>query len=783
MNLKPQDLVTTLALVVLDKVPTYAALGETVGISASESHGAVRRLRKAALVDIDRRVNRSALLDFLFHGLRRAFPVVVEGPTLGVPTGAAAPCIDGLPDPEFAPWVWPSEQGTVRGLSLAPLYPSIPVSAPANEQLYELLVLADLLRAGNAREVSHAERRFRQLLGNKRQAALASALDVSSPRALQAIFSRQKVAYGIAKWSREPVSQAIVRHPLEKLILAEYKDDFADLLSSTVPNNTWGPSAGYHVVIEKSSGAARDLVHPSIIDTIVARRVIDELEPTIRHGDDNRVFVGSRHSSSRLPPGEYVQWWSEWSRYLESTAAAAEVDGMALVLLTDIEEFFPSISRTDARQVLAQCTGAHTSVIGLLFLCLEAWLPRFSYRPTGGLPLEPHGVSGLVAHCFLKQVDEVFDDGFDLRYRRYVDDTVMFVDDQSSATARLEQHRRELAALGLRPNASKTRILPTVEFRQERHEDVHKAIDEAKNSESAGPLDEITREWLKRCAEEKKSVKEPERDRTLGHDGVMRHLYTAHRQLGTSTLIERALQDAKKPHYRSNALRYLRRCTLDAAQSANLQNQYDESAYAGSRIELARTLAEAPLSRSVDHREFARWSSQRVRRQTKEQPGDGYARAILLLAVFKYGDESERTEIGSWATPSRLADPYLRMIFTYVFAAAGEFAHPLHAVLRHGGSEDFALLMRLCEDAESGNLRHLTRLLPACRSYQHRCHRYVVSAEVLPMLHILARAAAHSDDIATAMTDWLDSTLQPDLRPADVAICAHLLRLSRQVKV
>ena len=45
----------------------------------------------------------------------------------------------------------------MRGLSLAPLYPSVPEAALRDERLYIILSLFDALRAGRARERNAAE--------------------------------------------------------------------------------------------------------------------------------------------------------------------------------------------------------------------------------------------------------------------------------------------------------------------------------------------------------------------------------------------------------------------------------------------------------------------------------------------------------------------------------------------------------------------------------------------------------------------------------------------------
>ena len=48
--------------------------------------------------------------------------------------------------------VWPDKNGTVRGVALYPLYPSVPEAASRNPALYELLVLFDAVRGGSTRE-------------------------------------------------------------------------------------------------------------------------------------------------------------------------------------------------------------------------------------------------------------------------------------------------------------------------------------------------------------------------------------------------------------------------------------------------------------------------------------------------------------------------------------------------------------------------------------------------------------------------------------------------------
>ncbi len=156
--LRPQVLVVLLRLALESgPPPSYAALGAELGLTASETHQAVQRAVGANLAqkDADGRatVVRSALARFVEHGARYCFPPNRGGLTRGIPTGyAAAPLKDQIRQGNDPPPVWPSKNGTVRGVALVPLYPSVPDAAVRNPELGELLALFDAVRAGSARE-------------------------------------------------------------------------------------------------------------------------------------------------------------------------------------------------------------------------------------------------------------------------------------------------------------------------------------------------------------------------------------------------------------------------------------------------------------------------------------------------------------------------------------------------------------------------------------------------------------------------------------------------------
>lgn len=169
-SLKPQDVYVLLTLILIDDQQfSYPALAEKTGLAVSAVHAAIKRavVSKLAMIQ-DRRpvVLKPQLLEFLLYGLKYAFPPVWGSLTWGVPTAYAAAPLNTIISPSSDPVpVWANTQGTVRGVSLAPLYPTIPDAALRDEQLYGMLALVDALRSGQARERNAAERLLKEYFG------------------------------------------------------------------------------------------------------------------------------------------------------------------------------------------------------------------------------------------------------------------------------------------------------------------------------------------------------------------------------------------------------------------------------------------------------------------------------------------------------------------------------------------------------------------------------------------------------------------------------------------
>ncbi len=147
----------------------YSVLGTQVGISGSQAHESVKRLAGSGLVDKNNMCIRPrAATEWLIHGVKYFLPPIFGGLTRGIPTSYAAPPLVGefpssVVDAEPLP-VWDFAEG-VRGVALTPIYPTVPLAAQRDADLYESLALLDAIRSARAREVSLAVKMLTRKLG------------------------------------------------------------------------------------------------------------------------------------------------------------------------------------------------------------------------------------------------------------------------------------------------------------------------------------------------------------------------------------------------------------------------------------------------------------------------------------------------------------------------------------------------------------------------------------------------------------------------------------------
>lgn len=167
MMLKPQDIVALLKVRTIGSSEwTYTSLASSLGMSASEVHGALKRCAISGLYDRDRKkILAHALLEFLVYGLKYAFPGQIGPVARGIPTAHSAQPLKSLVVADASEtYVWPYPDGDVRGQGIQPLYRSVPFAVQIDGELYVLLSLIDGIRVGRVREQRLAANELSQRL-------------------------------------------------------------------------------------------------------------------------------------------------------------------------------------------------------------------------------------------------------------------------------------------------------------------------------------------------------------------------------------------------------------------------------------------------------------------------------------------------------------------------------------------------------------------------------------------------------------------------------------------
>jgi len=154
----------------MDSKYTVRGLEESTGISKTEVAAALKRCQEVGLAMPDRHtqwpvVNRKGLWELLVYGLRYVFPARAGELTRGIATGVGAPVLQGqlMSAGDLLP-VWPDPRGKTKGLSVMPLFKSVPHAARRDPRLYALLALTDAVRMGRPRESALAAKALAQWL-------------------------------------------------------------------------------------------------------------------------------------------------------------------------------------------------------------------------------------------------------------------------------------------------------------------------------------------------------------------------------------------------------------------------------------------------------------------------------------------------------------------------------------------------------------------------------------------------------------------------------------------
>lgn len=281
MNLKPQDILFLLKLVVWGRNPwTFNKIAVDLGMSPSEVHAAAKRAVSARLALRDEETiwpNIRNLEEFLLHGIQYVFVPDRGGLTRGIPTAfAASPLAAHIDAGNEPPPVWPDPVGEVRGEAFSPLYKSVPHAARNDPGLYALLVLVDAIRGGRARERDIARKELKERLA------------AATTQKNEVLVSNQDrlVIGGTLAVSRAALRKLAKRYHIRRLVLfgsaarGELKPD-SDIDLLIYFENGGAPSLGGMVEIQDAfatvfGGRKVDVATPAILNNPYRQRAIEK---------------------------------------------------------------------------------------------------------------------------------------------------------------------------------------------------------------------------------------------------------------------------------------------------------------------------------------------------------------------------------------------------------------------------------------------------------------------------------------------------------------------------
>ncbi len=154
-GVKSQDILILLKIVCWrDQEWRSLDLARELKLSPAEVCMALERARRVGFLDPQKQsVMKAPFLEFLLHGVKYVFPAEPGPLCRGIATAhSAAPLANRIVSEENDQYVWPHDEGEVRGQAITPLYATAPGAALRDPRLYEFLALIDALRVGRARE-------------------------------------------------------------------------------------------------------------------------------------------------------------------------------------------------------------------------------------------------------------------------------------------------------------------------------------------------------------------------------------------------------------------------------------------------------------------------------------------------------------------------------------------------------------------------------------------------------------------------------------------------------
>ncbi|MER2250814.1 RNA-directed DNA polymerase [Methylorubrum podarium] len=281
---------------------------------------------------------------------------------------------------------------------------------------------------------------------------------------LKAVFSASSLQQTWKHKVRVSIRKSPVPDPIEHLDF--HVNSYAECLrlERLVCEGSYQPAPARRLLMEKSKGLCRQITIPSRQDNIILQRLSDALYSEI-HGkapskraffepEDHR-FSNNKKENNGAPSYGSFRSWINFQRALLNFTKTRKY-----VIVTDVANYYDSISYTHLRNILSSQIDVREVVLDTLIYILSSllWQPDYMPRIETGLPQINIDAPRILAHCFLYELDEYLEKR-KCDFVRYMDDIDIGVDSFVEARRILRDIDLILQTRQVRLNSGKTKIL------------------------------------------------------------------------------------------------------------------------------------------------------------------------------------------------------------------------------------------------------------------------------------------------------------------------------------
>ena len=181
-------------------------------------------------------------------------------------------------------------------------------------------------------------------------------------------------------------------------------------LSQELGAGSYRPQQAEVIRAAKTVGLTRPLSFPATVDSIVFRTIISRAQTELMSSSPSWARFGrtDRGDDDESDTPAESGWFRDW---LRRQAQLWVITGTNEWLVeTDIANFFPYVDIGEVAENVLASSSLSQDVVRLLEVILRSLSPMRGYRSSriGGLPQEPFDSSRILAHAYLRPLDETF---------------------------------------------------------------------------------------------------------------------------------------------------------------------------------------------------------------------------------------------------------------------------------------------------------------------------------------------------------------------------------------